>query len=115
MNIKPEDGRMYLSHYLTAFAAGLLAIAAGTSVQAQSGPNCAPREIVSERLANKYGETRKGMGLGSNNAVIEVWASDESGSWTITVTSADGMTCLVASGQAYETLAEMLPPEGDPV
>ena len=53
------------------------------------------------------------MGLGANNAVIEVFASDASGTWTITVTSASGLTCLVASGQAYEELAEILPAEGN--
>ncbi len=52
------------------------------------------------------------MGLGANNSVIEVFASDESGSWTITVTTPNGVTCLVASGQAYETLAEALPAMG---
>lgn len=68
---------------------------------------CAPRDIVVERLASKYGETRQSIGLGANNAVVEVFASDVSGSWTITVTSATGITCLVASGQAFETLAEV--------
>ena len=33
----------------------------------------------------------------------------ESGSWTITVTMPTGMTCLMASGQSYEALAEALP------
>ncbi|MEB8388649.1 hypothetical protein OO012_15585 [Rhodobacteraceae bacterium KMM 6894] len=69
-------------------------------------PACAPRAIVVERLATKYGETRHSIGLGDNNAVVEVFASPSSGSWTITVTSATGMTCLVASGQAFETLAD---------
>jgi hypothetical protein len=53
------------------------------------------------------------MGLGSNNAVMEVFASADSGSWTITVTMTNGMTCLVASGQAFEELAEAMPPMGD--
>lgn len=75
--------------------------------------NCAPRDLVIERLATKYGETRQSMGLGANNAVIEVFASEETGTWTITVTSVHGLTCLVASGQAYETLAEALPAEGN--
>ena len=79
----------------------------------QSGPNCAPRELVVERLASRYGETRQSMGLGANNAVVEVFASEESGSWTITVTSASGLTCLVASGQAFEELAEALPADGN--
>lgn len=82
-----------------------------------SGPamaaNCAPRDTVVDRLASKYGESRQSMGLGANNAVIEVFASSETGTWTITVTSVHGMTCLVASGQAFEALAEALPASGD--
>ena len=74
--------------------------------------NCAPREKVVDRLASKYGETRQSMGLGTNNSVVEVFASSDTGTWTITITRTDGMTCLVASGQAFEALAEMLPPDG---
>lgn len=75
--------------------------------------NCAPRETVVERLASKYGESRKSMGLGANNAVVEVFASEDTGTWTITVTSAKGVTCLVASGQHFEELTEVLPAEGN--
>ena len=95
---------------LTAAAALILAMT--TDVAAQ-GRNCGPRDAVVTRLADGYGETRQSMGLGANNAVIEVFASDETGSWTITVTRANGLTCLVASGQGFEQLAEVLPPEGD--
>lgn len=76
---------------------------------AQPAANCAPRETVVARLASTYGETRQSIGLGSNNSVVEVFASVESGTWTITVTTAAGLTCLVASGQSFETLAEALP------
>ena len=94
-------------------AAVVGSILAATAPAAAQGRNCAPRDIVVERLASKYGESRQSMGLGANNAVIEVFASDASGTWTITVTSASGLTCLVASGQAYEELAEILPAEGN--
>ncbi|SNR46755.1 hypothetical protein [Puniceibacterium sediminis] len=77
------------------------------------GNNCAPREKVVDRLASKYGETRQSIGLGTDNAVVEVFASDDTGTWTITVTRTDGMTCLVASGQAFEALAEALPTQGN--
>ncbi|WP_299375168.1 hypothetical protein [uncultured Tateyamaria sp.] len=94
------------------------AVALATSVMtsaaaAQQSRNCGPRDIVVTRLAEGYGETRQSMGLGANNAVIEVFASDESGTWTITVTTPNGMTCLVASGQAFEELAEALPAKGN--
>ena len=91
---------------------GLLTLAAA-EVHAQNTRNCAPRDIVVQRLADKYGETRQSIGLGSNNAVVEIFASDESGTWSIAVTMPSGMTCLVASGQAYEQLAETLPPKGN--
>jgi len=74
--------------------------------------NCAPREVVVDRLADRFGETRHSMGLGANNAMVEVFASPISGTWTITVTTAQGITCLVASGQAFETLAKGVPPNG---
>lgn len=79
---------------------------------AQNARNCAARELIVNRLAEGYGETRQSIGLGENNAVIEVFASDETGTWTITATSPSGQTCLVASGEAFETMSEALPAQG---
>lgn len=102
---------------MTMMKSGLIAaalLAQAPLANAQQLQNCAPRDQVVERLAAKYGEVRQSMGLGSNNAVMEVFASSDSGTWTITVTMTNGITCLVASGQAFEELAEVLPPKGDP-
>jgi hypothetical protein len=101
----------------TILAAGVVLLTIGIAAmapaaQAQDARHCAPRERVIERLASTYGETRRSVGLGANNAVVEVFASDDSGSWTITVTLPSGVTCLVASGQAYESLAETMPKPG---
>lgn len=93
----------------------LAAVAALIPVGAMAQQNCAPRDVVVERLNERYSETRQSIGLGANNAVVETWASLESGSWTITVTMPNGMTCLVASGQAFELVDEELPASlGDP-
>jgi hypothetical protein len=89
--------------------AAIFYLMATTEVAAQDRSNCAPREAVVERLAEGYGESRQSVGLGSNNAVVEVFASEETGSWTITVTAPNGLTCLVASGQSFEAVAETLP------
>lgn len=91
---------------MTVLATGAL-IASTTLTQAQQ--NCADRALVIERLASAYGETRQSIGLAQNNTMVEVFASTTTGSWTITVTNAAGLTCLVASGQAFERLAETLP------
>jgi hypothetical protein len=78
------------------------------------GPQCAKRDQVVDLLATKYGETRQGMGVANNNAVMEMFASGTTGTWTITVSSPDGVMCLVASGQGYQAMAEDLPAKGDP-
>lgn len=91
---------------MTLLAIGAL-LASATLSRAQQ--DCAPRQVVIDRLASAYGETRQSIGLGRNNALVEVFASAETGSWTITVTSAAGLTCLLASGLAFETLADPLP------
>lgn len=97
--------------YRLSFGLGLMALAA-TEVSAQNR-NCAPRPVVLERLADRFGETRQSVGLGGQGQVVEVFASDATGSWTITVTTPSGITCLVASGQSYESIAEALPNTDD--
>ncbi|MCI2400660.1 hypothetical protein [Aliiroseovarius subalbicans] len=93
---------------------GAILLTAG-HLQAQN-QNCADRARVIDRLANSYGETRQSIGLAANNQMVEVFASTETGSWTITVTLPSGLTCVVAAGQAFEVLAEDLTPAmlGDP-
>jgi hypothetical protein len=96
--------------FAAALGFGVLMLAAG-SVSAQSA-QCGDRARIVERLADGYGETRQSIGLGTNNQVVEVFASEETGTWTITVTRPDGKTCLVASGQAFEHVTENLRPTG---
>ena len=85
------------------------------AAQAQSGwAACSARDKVIAALVSKYGETRHGIGLAANNTVMEVFASDRTGTWTIAVTMPSGVTCLVASGSGYEDVVELLPVPGDP-
>ncbi|KEO53086.1 hypothetical protein TP2_09095 [Thioclava pacifica DSM 10166] len=69
---------------------------------------CGLRADLVAQLQTRYFETRRAIALAENNAVLEIFAS-ESGSWTILVTRASGQSCLIASGEAFETLAETLP------
>jgi hypothetical protein len=88
-----------------ALLAGVL-IAAPAAAQNQ---NCAAHGDVVARLADGYGESRQSIALGANNTVVEVFASEETGTWTITVTTPGGPTCLVAAGQAYQAVNDPLP------
>jgi len=63
--------------------------------------NCAMRDTVIERLASKYSEALTAGGLQGTQAattVIEVWASKESGTFTVIVTNPQGVSCVVAAG-----------------
>jgi hypothetical protein len=93
--------------FMASLGFGVLILAAG---QAFAQSNCAARSQVVERLASHYGESRRSIGLGADNRVMEVFASTETGTWTIVVTHPNGLSCLVASGRAFETLSE----NGDP-
>lgn len=99
------------------FRVRLISLAIFTAIilpaAASAQQNCAKRDQVVERLARKYGEVRQSIGLAPNSAVFEIYASQDTGSWTILVTNANGVSCLVASGQAFETHAGTTKPMGD--
>ena len=100
---------------LFALSLGFGALILVTQAHAQTpAPQCGPRAAVVAQLADRYGETRRSMGLAANNMVMEVFASEASQTWTITVTTAQGQTCLVATGQGFETMSDELPGKGDP-
>ncbi len=93
------------------FAAAALSVAAAPAF-AQSSAACAPRDSIVTHLAKKYGETRRGVGLQNRGSVTEIFASAETGTWTILVTRPDGTACAVAAGEAWleEVATAALPP-----
>lgn len=93
-----------------ALSLGVGAMLLATQHAFAQGGNCADRESVVQRLADGYGETRQSIGLAANNTFVEVFASLETGTWTIVVTNTAGISCLVASGQAYEATTDDLTP-----
>lgn len=98
--------KLGLATIAVALAVLLLAVS-----QAGAQGKCYPRPQAIAALTEQYSESRRSIGLASQGRVMELWAS-EGGSWTITVTMPNGMTCLVASGQAFEQLDEALEPAG---
>lgn len=95
---------MSKTQILNAFLATLTGVALTlVSMPAHAaGEACGPRDDLVTRLSVKFGETRRGIGLGRGDKVVEIFASEASGSWTIAVTTPDGRMCLVASGQSWE-------------
>ncbi|MEM7745663.1 MAG: hypothetical protein AAF409_18340 [Pseudomonadota bacterium] len=75
-------------------------LAAPTTADAQTV--CGQRDKIIKQLESKYGETRRSVGLQQGRGLVEVFASEETGSWTIVVTDPRGMTCLMAAGEAFQ-------------
>lgn len=96
-----------------AFSLGLLAPALLPHA-AEAAPRCAAHDLVTRNLADQFGETRRAMGLAQDNTVMELFAAEATGTWTLTVTLPNGLTCLVAAGSAFEARTEPLPAKGDP-
>ena len=86
----------------------------GAAQIAHSAPQCDSREAVTALLADRYGETRRSIGIAGQAAVMELFASDATGTWSITLTLPDGRMCLMASGSNYETVIEERLDKGAP-
>lgn len=88
--------------------------AAAGSEPLAGASNCGERAQIIRQLEERYGETRRSVALAPNRGVVEVYASAETGTWTILLTLPTGITCLVAAGEAFEPMAGTGAKAGDP-
>ncbi len=93
-------------HSISVLALLILAWLIPQMVSAQpAGPICAARGEVLETLTGQYGESPRSMGLVPPNRVVELFASEQTGTWTIIVTNAEGISCLMAAGHYFESIS----------
>ncbi len=65
---------------------------------------CAARSIALNHFSSRYAEKPVAMGLTNNGAMMEILSSKSGRSWTILLTTPNGVTCLVSAGENLETL-----------
>lgn len=82
-----------------------------TPFDASAAPPCGERERVTKLLSEKYKENQASIGVTHNGGLIEVWVNQEDDTWSIIVTTPQGMACLVAAGNGWQSLAA--PPSGE--
>ncbi|MBT0957728.1 hypothetical protein IV417_10030 [Alphaproteobacteria bacterium KMM 3653] len=75
---------------------------------------CGKRDTVVAGLEEKFSETLTAGGMQSATAVLEVWSSAESGSFTVLLTHANGISCIVSSGTGFFRAPESVKPAGIP-
>ena len=88
-----------MKHWFT--AAALAAFLMPSIAVAQAV--CGERQKFIETLAKQHQEAPTSIGMTSNGQIIEVLTSAK-GSWSIIITSPQGKTCLVATGDAWEDM-----------
>ena len=71
----------------------------GAPVAAQG--TCGDRDTMVRKLDEKYGEVRRGFGL-AGDVLIEVWASEATGAFTILQTYTTGVGCVVIVGRQWQ-------------
>jgi hypothetical protein len=85
----------------------IMVLAAGSA--AAQAPRCVSRDDLVSALGKQYNEKQNAYGWISPEAILEVFAS-EKGTWTVVLTGADGVSCVLAVGVGWENLQ---PPAGE--
>lgn len=67
-------------------------------------PQCNERDNVLALLAKKYQETPIAAGVTNTGGLVEVLTDGKGDTWTIIVTTPQGMSCLVAAGEGWHIL-----------
>ena len=78
-----------------------LCLTTAPPVDAQQA-RCAPRAQLLDLVQSRKGETRRAIGLTNGASVMELYASETTGGWSLVVTHPSGMSCLVGAGTGFE-------------
>jgi len=62
---------------------------------------CANHNDIARQLNSKFKEKRRAFGLIGTGRMMEVFVSQK-GSWTMIITSANKVSCVVAAGNSWE-------------
>ena len=95
-------------------ATALTLLCATPSAAQENGQACAKRALVVQKLEERFGETLRSLGLQRDDGVVEIYSSEETGTWTILMTDTSGQTCLVAAGEAWKTVPVQAVMRGEP-
>jgi len=82
------------------FAAAFMAVFLWPDLAAAQ-PQCDQRDSVIELLSQKYKEAPIALGVTHNGGLVEVLTNGNGKTWSIIVTTPQGMSCLVAAGEGW--------------
>jgi hypothetical protein len=89
----------------------ILALSAGLAVVSTSAavaqPQCDQRDSVLQVLQQKYKEQPVALGVTHNGGLVEVLTTGNGNTWSIIVTTPQGMSCLVAAGEGWKAMQQV--------
>ena len=91
---------------IAALAVGLVA---STAMAQQSRPQCDDRDKVLRHLARKYQETPVAGGVTNAGGLVEVLTDGRGDTWSIIVTTPEGISCMVAAGEGWRNMKQASP------
>ncbi len=86
---------------------GLALLIVLVPISAQARQHCTSRVNLLNHLKSVYGEEPTATGLTANGLMLEVIVSDK-GSWTLILTTPQGVSCLLGTGQNWTQLPRRL-------
>jgi hypothetical protein len=86
---------------LAAIVVGILLIGRASAEDPRLA-HCLPSQIIKQILAAAFHEEPIIRGITTTGYMVEIWASADGSTWTALVSSADGKSCITASGEELE-------------
>ena len=62
---------------------------------------CVPPEVAVEQLVERHAEVPIAMGLTQDGRVVAIFGSIDGATWTMLVTTPNGMSCPLKSGECW--------------
>jgi len=79
-----------------------LLLAPAGIAQAQNQPVCMQASEMKATLIDMYGEYPQPGAVRTDTSVTQLWASPETGTWTMVKYLADGTACAIDDGDDFE-------------
>jgi hypothetical protein len=77
----------------------LLLLAVRPPASAQEA--CMDHSELSSMLGQRFAEKSVARGLDANGRMVEIYATDDGATWSMVITTPEGQSCVVASGEAW--------------
>ena len=101
-----------MTRWLPSLLAALIAFsAAPVAAHAVANQICRHHHELKNWLWRQYGESRHGGGL-TRQHLFQLWVNETTGTWSITRTRPNKITCLLAAGDGWNFFSAL--PQGDP-